>query len=403
LKGVAITDTMQFVVAMTGTIVLAFLVVNSEEVGGIAGLKTKLPEGTLDFLPRLGADADYGNTLVLSLGSFLAFIGVQWWASWYPGAEPGGGGYVAQRMMSTRSEKDAVYATLLFQVAHYCLRPWPWILVGLSCIILYPDLSDAELKNGYVMAMKDYLPVGLKGLLLVAFFAAYLSTISTQLNWGAGYLVNDFYHRFLKPQSGDAHLVWVSRLTTMGIMALGLFITQFFDSISGVWLFIMECGAGLGLVLILRWFWWRINAWSEITATTAPVFGFAISHYLLEWPHPYGFFFTVVFTTVCWLVVTVFTPPTTDSTLNKFYARINPGGWWPSRIAAPNTTHRPEFRYLFAAWGLSVVMTYALLFLIGKIILAEYSDAFWSLLLTIFAFSGLLMVMRKTTIFKQQA
>src|SRR5690606_10064947 len=150
----------------------------------------------------------------------------------------------------------------------------------LACIILYPDLSDADMKNGYVMAMKEFLPVGMRGLLLVAFFAAYLSTISTQLNWGAGYVVNDFYRRFLKPEASDKHLVVSSRVATLGIMGLGLFTTQIFDSISGVWLFIMECGAGLGLVLILRWFWWRINAWSEIVATGVPFVGFAITRYV---------------------------------------------------------------------------------------------------------------------------
>lgn len=399
LKGVAVTDAMQFVLAMTGTIVLAFLVVNSDEVGGIAGLKSKLPEGTLNFLPQLGSESLDGNVLALSFGSFLAFIGVQWWASWYPGAEPGGGGYVAQRMMSTRTEKDAVYATLFFQIAHYCLRPWPWILVGLSCIILYPDLAESEIKNGYVMAMKDYLPVGLKGLLLVAFFAAYLSTISTQLNWGAGYLVNDFYYRFLKPKSTDRHLVWVSRLTTVGIMAIGLYVTQFFDSISGVWLFIMECGAGLGLVLILRWFWWRINAWSEITATVAPALGFSIAHFWLDWKHPESFFFTVIFTTMSWLLVTRFTPPTKKETLQVFYQRIQPGGWWPAYLKLGNTKHQSEFRFLFASWLLAVAMTYALLFLIGKVILAEFQDAFWAFLISLIAFYGLLATMKKTKIF----
>lgn len=399
LKGVAVTDALQFVIAMTGTIVLAFIVVNSEEVGGIAGLKSKLPEGTLNFLPQLGSESVDGNVLALSLGSFLAFIGVQWWASWYPGAEPGGGGYVAQRMMSTRTEKEAVYATLFFQIAHYCLRPWPWILVGLSCIILYPDLVEDQIKNGYVMAMKDYLPVGLKGLLLVAFFAAYLSTISTQLNWGAGYLVNDFYYRFIKPQSTDKHLVWVSRLTTVGIMAIALYVTQFFDSISGVWLFIMECGAGLGLVLILRWFWWRINAWSEITATIAPAVGFSISYFWFEWEHPNGFFFTVIFTTLCWLVVTFFAPPTKNNTLQNFYQRIQPGGWWPAHLKNSAPRQNPEFRYLFGAWILAVAMTYSFLFLIGKIILAEYQDAFWAFLIAVVTFYGLIAMMKKTNIF----
>lgn len=402
LKGVAITDAMQFVVAMIGTIVLSVLVIRSESIGGISGLKAKLPEGTLNFLPVLGETSVDGNTLALSVASFFAFIGVQWWASWYPGAEPGGGGYIAQRMMSTRSEKDALYATLFFQVAHYCIRPWPWILVALACIVLYPDLSDAELKNGYVMAMKEFLPVGMRGLLLVAFFAAYLSTISTQLNWGAGYLVNDFYRRFLRPESTDKNLIWTSRIATLGIMALGLLTTQFFDSISGVWLFIMECGAGLGLVLILRWFWWRINAWSEIVATGVPFVGFAITRYVLEWPHPYGFFFTVILTTVSWVAITFLTKPTNTAHLQRYYNRVDPGGWWPERIIGRENNHRPEYRYLFFAWLLSIVMTYSILFLIGKLILQEYMEALGVFLSALVSFLGLIAVMRKTTIFSNR-
>ncbi len=399
LKGVAITDALQFIIAITGTTILAVLVINSEQIGGISGLKSQLPEGTLNFLPQINSDEVDGTTLVLSLGSFFAFIGVQWWSSWYPGAEPGGGGYIAQRMMSTRSEKDALFATLFFQVAHYCLRPWPWILVGLSCIILYPNLAEADLKNGYVMAMKDFLPVGLKGLLLVAFFAAYLSTISTQLNWGAGYLVNDYYYRFLKPHASNNHLIWMSRLATLGIMALGLTITQFFDSISGVWLFIVECGAGLGLVLILRWFWWRINAWSEIVATVVPFIGFALSRYVFRWEHPDGFFFTVGLTTICWVLITFLTKPTATATLRTYYHRVKPGGWWPIAITGHQKARTPEYRFLLLAWLLSISMTYALLFFIGKFILAEYNDAFIAIIVAVISFAGLLFAMRKTTIF----
>jgi SSS family solute:Na+ symporter len=185
LWGVAVTDAFQFVIAMIGSIVLAVIVVNSEQVGGIAGLKEKLPPGSLNFFPQIG-DGSLGAGLTLSFGAFLAYAGFQWWASWYPGAEPGGGGYVAQRMMSTKSPKDSVYATLLFQIGHYCIRPWPWIIVALCAVVLYPDLAVADKKLGYVMAMKEFLPTGMKGLLLAAFLAAYMSTISTQLNWGAG-------------------------------------------------------------------------------------------------------------------------------------------------------------------------------------------------------------------------
>ncbi len=280
LWGVAVTDVVQFVIAMTGCIILAIIVINSPEIGGISGLKSNLPPWALNFFPSISdfTPGDAATGLTITAGTFLAFIGFQWWASWYPGAEPGGGGYVAQRMMSTKNERDSVYATLLFQIAHYCLRPWPWILVGLASLVLYPELGANEKRLGFVMAMKDFLPAGLMGLLLVAFLAAYMSTISTQLNWGASYLVNDFYLRFFEPGASQKKLIKVSRIVTFLLMIIAVFATSQMNSISGVWQFIIECGAGLGLVLILRWYWWRINAWSEITATIAPFIGYWFSN-----------------------------------------------------------------------------------------------------------------------------
>ncbi len=402
LKGVAVTDAFQFVIAMGGTIALAWLVIDSEQIGGISGLKSQLPDDTLRFLPVIGSGGADATTLTLGLGSFLAYIGVQWWSSWYPGAEPGGGGYIAQRMMSTRTERDALYATLFFQVAHYCLRPWPWILVGLACIVLYPGLPEEEVRNGYVWAMRDFLPNGLRGLLLVAFFAAYLSTISTQLNWGAGYLVNDVYKRFLNKTAGDSHLVWVSRLTTLVIMALGLAVTTQMESISGVWVFIVECGAGLGMVLILRWFWWRINAWSEIAATFAPFAGYTISHGLLGWVFPNSFFFTVAFTTVCWIVVTFATQPTATETLRKYYRQVEPGGWWPKEFHLADSPRRSVYRYLFVAWLASILMTYGLLFATGKFVLAEFSSGWLAFSLAVGGFLAMLKALQKSGIFRSE-
>lgn len=398
LMGVAVTDAVQFIIAMTGTVILAVIVVNSEKVGGISGLKAQLPEGSLNFLPTIGENGLNGNTLAIGFGSFFAYIGIQWWASWYPGAEPGGGGYVAQRMMSTRNEKDAVYATLFFQIAHYCLRPWPWILVGLSCIILYPELTGADIKNGYVMAMKEFLPVGLKGLLLVAFFAAYLSTISTQLNWGAGYIVNDLYKRFINKTADDKHLIFASRITTLLIMAIGLIATTFMESISGVWSFIIECGAGLGMVLIVRWFWWRVNAWSEIAATIAPFIGFAVFKFIFDIEFPNSFFATVSFTTVVWILVTFITPPTDSKQLSIFYNRVKPGGFWPVHFGS-HTGPKNEFSYLFLAWAISILMTYSILFLIGKFVLAEYFEAIIATILALVSFISLKLVLKKTAIF----
>ena len=396
LLGVAMTDVIQFVVAMTGCIILAVLVLNSDKVGGIAGLKSNLPDGSLNFLPTIGEGDSLGKTLGLSAGAFFAYMGVQWWASWYPGAEPGGGGYVAQRMMSARSENDAVYATLLFQITHYCIRPWPWILVGLAAVILYPNLPAEDVRLGYVYAMRDFLPTGLKGLLLVAFFAAYMSTISTQLNWGASYLTNDIYKRFIAPKSSDKQLIAASRISTILLMLVGLAVSTVVNSISGAWGFLMQCGAGLGLVLILRWYWWRINAWSEIVATLAPFLAMAILQPLgLEFPEL--FLYTVAFTTVFWLVATFITPPTERDTLLNFYNQVQPDGAW-----GIFKTHKSTGRVLnlLVCWLSAVAMTYGLLFLIGKIIFQEWQSAAMLAVLVAVSFVILRIFVGKTRIFE---
>jgi Na+/proline symporter len=400
LWGVAITDVVQFVIAMGGTTLLAVIVVSDPAIGGIAALKTKLPQGTLDFFPQIGDAATGAKTFLISAGTFLAYIGVQWWASWYPGAEPGGGGYVVQRMMSTRNEKHSVFATLFFQVAHYCLRPWPWILVGLCTLVLYPDLSEADKKLGYVMAMKQFLPDGLKGLLLVAFLAAYMSTISTQLNWGASYLVNDFYMRFLNKTASQQKLVSVSRYTTMLLMLVSLIATTFITSISGVWSFIIECGAGLGLVLILRWYWWRINAWSEISATVAPFVAYGVGKLYLKMEFPESFFLTVGFTTVVWILVTFITSPVDMTHLAKFYSKVRPqGAWRPVREWLGIKEARSlDMIYLALCWLSAVGMTYSILFMTGKMIFMEWAQALQWLGAALISLALLLYGMRKTKV-----
>ena len=195
LLGVAITDAVQFILAMAGCIILAVIMLNSDQVGGVVGLKEKLPQWRFDFFPNINSTGSAIGTFGLTVGAFFSFVAIQWWASWYPGNEPGGGGYISQRMMSTKNEKHAVLATLFFQIAHYALRPWPWIIVGLCALVVYPDLAMNEAGNGFVMAMRDFMPTGLRGLLFTAFLGAYMSTISTQLNWGASYLTNDLYKR----------------------------------------------------------------------------------------------------------------------------------------------------------------------------------------------------------------
>ena len=394
LWGIAINDFIQFSIAISGSIVLAVLVVNSDSVGGIDALQAKLPEATLRFFPEIGADTSLG-TLAIGLGSFIAFIGVQWWASWYPGSEPGGGGYVAQRMMSARTERESLFATLFFQIAHYCIRSWPWILVGLSVIVLYPELGEGERRYGYVMAMKDYLPAGLKGLLLVTFFAAYMSTISTQLNWGTSYLINDLYKRFLKPEeqfgseaAASKNYVAAGRIGTVLLMLFALFITTQLDSIKQAWEFLLQGSAGMGLVLILRWYWWRINAWSEIVATLAPLMGFAIAKLWLDIEFPNSFFFTVAFTTVAWVVATFITPPESEAKLQSFWERVRPGGWW-GPVKRGEGAPGQDLGLLAVAWISGVVMTYALLLGLGYVIFGWWLQAGVAAVLVIAGYLGM--------------
>ncbi len=376
LWGVAVTDAVQFVLAMTGCVVLAVIVVDLPEVGGIAGLRQQLPEWTMRFWPVVGegtAAAEIGGTLALSVAAFLAFVGIQWWASWYPGAEPGGGGYVAQRMMSAKDEKHSLFATLWFTIAHYCLRPWPWIIVGLASLILYPELGADEKRLGYVYAMRDYLPVGVKGLLVAAFFAAYMSTIATQLNWGTSYIINDFYRRFLHPGAEEQHFVLVSRVTTILIMVLSLLITGFLDTISGAWAFIIEAGAGLGLVLILRWYWWRINAWSEITAMLTPFVVFGYLRVFSSVVFPETLYFIVGITTIVWIAATFLTAPVEQEKLVSFYRRVHPGGAGWKKVArlVPDVKGDTGFGSLTACWVSGIVLAYSMLFGIGKILLGD--------------------------------
>lgn len=374
--GVVITDFIQFIVAMTGCIVLAVIVINSEQIGGIAGLQAKLPAASFDFFPKLEFSTqslvETTQVLSISLATFLAFIAVQWWASWYPGAEPGGGGYIAQRMMSAKNEEHAVKATLFFQIAHYALRPWPWILVGLCAIVLYPDLSAADKKLGYALAMKDFLPTGLKGLLLVAFLAAYMSTISTQLNWGTSYIINDLYNRFLRPEATQKQLVMASRVNTFLLTLVALFITTQIQTLASVFKFMIECGAGLGAVLILRWYWWRINAWSEITATIAPFFVFTLIKFYTDLEFPESLFITVAFTSVAWLIATFMTQPTDSKVLKTFYQRVQPEGFWQPIGLSTKSTKKSNLPQLFACWLLGIGLGYACLFGLGELIFGNW-------------------------------
>jgi SSS family solute:Na+ symporter len=375
------TDLVQFVVKMGAVIVLAVYSVRA--VGGIEVMKAKLvthfgsETAALSVMPVSVTPqgiAAYAWMPLLTLGVYLS---VQWWAAWYPGAEPGGGGYVAQRIFSARSERDGVLATLFFQIAHYALRPWPWIVTGLATVILYPALEDKE--AGYVRAFVDLLPTPWRGFMLAGFAAAYMSTVGTHLNWGASYLVNDFYKRFLNRNAGEKHYVAVSRLATVFIFLASIGVTSQLGSIEKAWELLLALGAGTGLVLILRWYWWRINAWSEISAMVASLVVSVVALLTLKPrfapsdPNATAvvMLVTVASSTVVWLVVTLATRPEPDAVLDAFYRRVRPGGPGWARISERLGFGRepiPGGALAWTNWVAGIVAVYATLFGIGKLV-----------------------------------
>jgi len=380
LWGAAMADALHFATAMVGCIALAVVAVMHPDVGGLAGLKSKLPEETLNFLPSIGGLSSVEQTagiLKLTIPAMLAYIGIQWWASWYPGAEPGGGGYVAQRMMSAKDERHSLLATLWFNIGHYCVRPWPWILVALVSLVLYPELGPNEKKEGFVLVMRDLLPVGLKGLLVAAFFAAYMSTIATQLNLGTSYLINDGYRRFINKKADERHYVIASRVTTILMMIVALYITTLLETIKGAWSFIIECGAGVGLVMILRWFWWRVNAWSEILGMVAPFVAYSYIHFFTDIKFPESLYPIVLFTTVVWLAGTFLTSPVPLEHLKAFYRRVHPGGIGWAKIAeeCPEVKGDSGFLSLAVCWLAAAGLIYGILFGIGNLLFLEYKNA----------------------------
>lgn len=365
LWAVAITDFVQFIIAMGGCIILAFVVISHPPINGIEGLIQKLSPQALTFIP-------FGDSASIPLPAFLLYIGVQWWACWYPGAEPGGGGYVAQRMMSSKDETHSLKATLWFTIAHFTLRPWPWIIVALATIVLYPAVPVDHSKATYIYAIRDFLPQGLKGLLVAAFLAAYMSTISTHLNWGSSYLVNDMYRRFIAPHKTEQHYVIIAQICTLALVMISSALIFVIDSISGAWAFLIECGAGIGPVLMLRWYWWRINAWSEIAAMVAPIPVVIVSRFVLGITFPYNLLIIVPFTTVCWLAVTFLTKPVNNYKLQSFYTTVIPEfGFTPIRSILGHTVIYKLLWLRIVQTLLGIIATYSLLFGIGGIILQK--------------------------------
>ncbi len=386
LWGIVVTDAFQFCIAMTGSVLMAIFVLRDPAVGGMQGLMSQLPPETFSLLPSLQSAAGGAATMALTVPAFIAFIGIQWWSSWYPGAEPGGGGYIAQRMISARTERDSMLATLLYTIAHYCLRPWPWIVVALASMVLYPGLADT--REGFVLVMRDVLPAGILGLMVAAFLAAFMSTISTQLNWGVSYLIHDGWRRFLQRDKSEKYYVVLSRVATFVVALISIAITTQLSSIREAWELILTASAGLGLVLVLRWYWWRINAWSELVATIAPILmvGAALAGVPipgLRSAFPTNLFTVVAITTALWVGVTFATRPTRKAVLQSFYARVTPPGpgWRPlesSRWQAPE-----HLGPLVMRWAAGVVLVYSVLFLTGYILLSNKMGIAVSLTLAI--------------------
>src|SRR5690349_7384069 len=334
LWGVMVTDTIQFVIAMTASFAAAYFAVKQPAVGGIAGLLHKIPAKTLNVLPDFGDWKLTASLLVIPLT-------VQWWSMWYPGAEPGGGSYIAQRMLAAKSERDALSGTLFFNVMHYALRPWPWIVVALSSIIIFPNLSDIASTFPYVdrqlighdiaySAMLKFLPTGFLGLMIAGMRSAYESTLSTHLNWGTSYIVHDFYRRFIRPDAEERHYVFAGRIVTGLLMLAAAGVTFVLTTAQQSFNLMMSIGAGTGLIYLLRWFWWRINAWSEIAAM-ASSFIVSIAFFVAQ---KLGvaidattvLLVTIAITTVCWVAATYLTEPTDATTLARFYALVRPPG-----------------------------------------------------------------------------
>lgn len=378
--GVVSTDFFQFFVAMFGSIIL--MLYGLEYVGGMGGLISEFNNlfgsnhSYFDFSP-------FKHPKIL-LSTALVWIGMQWWAAWYPGAEPGGGGYIAQRMFSTKSDKDAVKATLLFNIAHYAIRPWPWIVVALISLIVYPGIDDPEI--GYPLLMVKLLPSGLLGLLLVSFISAFMSTISTHLNWGASYIVNDFYIPFMRSRDSfenkkkaEEHYVFISRISTILMMGIAICISWFFDSVKGGWEFILSLGAGTGLVYMLRWYWYRINAWSEISAMLAAFIGSVLSNYLGFNDFSDKMIFTTIFTTSIWLFVTFLTVPEPKEVLDVFYNKINPAGPGWKKVNPQYISILPQLLNII----LGIIIIQGFLFGIGNIIFEKLLFGLLSICLAI--------------------
>jgi Na+/proline symporter len=418
LWGVLVIDMIQFFIKMTAVIAAAYFALQLPEIGGMSGLVEKLskisgPNGInyLNILP------DFTNNWDIALAVFIMPIAVQWWAVWYPGAEPGGGSYIAQRMLASKSEKDSLGAVLFFNVAHYVLRPWPWIIVGLCSIIIYPQLFD--IQNAFpnldpkllghdiaYPAMLKFLPVGFIGLMVGGLLAANSSTILTHLNWGASYLVHDFYRRFIRKNSDEKHYVRVGRLVTLGLFLCGAGLVFVLDTAKDTFDMILQVGAGTGLIYLVRWFWWRVNAWSEVVAMIS---SFVISTVLLilkkqgmDISVHMGLLTTIFFTTACWLTAAFLGPRTDEQVLIDFYKKVKPFGPGWKRIKEKAGVSDSDVKsangnipLALLGWFAGSIVIWSSLFTVGNFLYGRLNYAIG--LLAVFMVSGisLIFVIRK--------
>ncbi|MFZ0635254.1 MAG: sodium:solute symporter family protein [Candidatus Acidiferrales bacterium] len=393
LWGVLWTDLFQFVLKMSIVIGVAYYGVRA--VGGLGAMSSKLEamratnggSDPLAFLPDFSKGWTSETLWTLPVITFIVYLGVQWWALWYPGAEPGGGGYIAQRIFSARDERQGLFSVLWFNIAHYALRPWPWILTALAAIILYPGVQHPE--TTYMMVVNDHVPHALRGIIVAGFLAAFMSTIATQLNWGTSYLVSDFYRRFVRRNASESHYVHMSQLITIFLVIVTGYVAVQLASIRAGWEAVLEIGAGTGTVYLLRWYWWRINAWSEISAMATSLAVVLLTRWGGLWQvvlgrsKPFSGSGPVIFaktaltttlaTTLVWLLVTFLTAPESEKVLLSFYRKVRPhvAGWKPVAANAPDVPETRDLGRNLWLWILGCVMTYCALFGVGKLLLGH--------------------------------
>jgi solute:Na+ symporter, SSS family len=412
LWGVLVIDMIQFFIKMTAVIAAAWFALGAPQVGGLHGLIDKLSTmrgpGGVDYLAVL---PDFSSNWDLAIAVFVMPVAVQWWAVWYPGAEPGGGSYIAQRMLASKSERDSLGAVLFFNVAHYVLRPWPWILVALCSILVYPELSDIQkaFPNldpsllGHDIAypaMLKFLPAGFVGLMVGGLIAANSSTILTHLNWGASYLVHDFYRRFIRTDATEAHYVMTGRLVTVGLFICASGTVYLLDTAKDAFDVILQVGAGTGLLYLVRWFWWRVNAWCEIVAMASSFLisiGLLLGRSSIHLSTHQALLVTIAGTTISWLLAAYLAPPTDRDVLIAFYAKVRPAGpgWAPIHAAAeaagvPLTGTPDNIPMALFGWVAGCAMIWSALFTVGTFLYGRYTTA--TLLLAVFVVSGLVLL-----------